>query len=223
MSQSPLKWIAVLSMLIDHAGAVLFPQVRWMRIVGRLAFPIFAFFISEGFFYTRNRLRYFLRVFLLGAACQAVYFIAMGDTYLNILLTFSLSILLMWLLDLAKRALAAGRSLHAAALSLAFAAAVIAVFLFTRRVSIDYGFFGIMTAVAPALFDDRPRRLAAFSAGLIVLASASGVVQSFSLLALPLLYLYNGKRGRGAPKYFFYIFYPAHLAALQLISWIVGP
>jgi len=77
--------------------------------------------------------------------------------------------------------------------------------------------------VTTALFDDRPRRLAASCAGLIALASASGVMQPSSLLALPLLYLYNGKRGRGAPKYFFYIFYPAHLAALQLISWIVGP
>ena len=49
MSSFLLKIIAAVTMLIDHAGLMLFPQATWMRAVGRLAFPLFAFCIAEGF------------------------------------------------------------------------------------------------------------------------------------------------------------------------------
>lgn len=62
-----LKLIAALSMLIDHVGLMFFPNQLWMRAVGRLAFPIFAFFIAEGFRYTRSKLRYLLTVFALAS------------------------------------------------------------------------------------------------------------------------------------------------------------
>ena len=91
-----LKLIAAFAMLLDHAGILLFPRVRMLRILGRLAYPIFAYMIAQGCHYTRNKLRYFLMVFGLGAVCQLVYYFASGDTYLNILLTFSLSILLIY-------------------------------------------------------------------------------------------------------------------------------
>ena len=87
-----LKLIAAVSMLIDHMGVIFFPYDAIFRVIGRLAFPIFAFMIAEGCFYTKNRLRYFLGIFLLGTACQLVYFFVSGDTYLNILLTFSCAI-----------------------------------------------------------------------------------------------------------------------------------
>ena len=73
MSAFVLKLLAAACMLIDHAGLLLFPSQTWMRAVGRLAFPLFAYFIGEGFYYTKNRLRYFLRIFLLGVACQIPY------------------------------------------------------------------------------------------------------------------------------------------------------
>ena len=100
MPGSILKIIAAVTMLIDHAGLILFPEQHWMRIVGRIAFPLFAYCIAEGYRYTRHRLRYFLQIFLLGIGCQIVYYIAERDWYLGILLTFSLSILLM---ELARR------------------------------------------------------------------------------------------------------------------------
>ena len=58
-------------------------------------------------------------------------------------------------------------------------------------------------------------------AGLLFLAADFGGVQYYSLLAIPLLLLYSGKRGKANLKYFFYIFYPVHLAVLQGIAWIV--
>ena len=95
MSGFILKLIAAATMLIDHAGLLLFPGHRWMRIVVRIAYPLFAYSIAEGFRYTRNRVRYFLQIFILGVLCQIVYTIAEGELYFGILLTFSFSIVLM--------------------------------------------------------------------------------------------------------------------------------
>lgn len=100
MNRNALKIIACLTMLIDHIGFLFFPDLIWLRYIGRLSMPLFAFFIAEGCRYTSNKLRYFLQIFLLGVACQSVYiaeqaiFGAVRSFYLNILLTFSLSILL---------------------------------------------------------------------------------------------------------------------------------
>ena len=94
-----IKLIAAASMLLDHIGMILFPNVLWLRIAGRLAFPLYALCIAEGFRHTRNRIKYFLRIFVLGAVCQVVYFFVSADPYLGILITFSLSIVLLFLLD----------------------------------------------------------------------------------------------------------------------------
>ena len=61
-----IKILAALSMLLDHMGLILFPEVAWLRIVGRLAFPLYALCIAEGFTHTRHRGKYFLRIFVLG-------------------------------------------------------------------------------------------------------------------------------------------------------------
>ena len=221
MSGFILKLIAAVTMLIDHAGLVLFPYAGWMRIVGRLAFPIFAFCIAEGFLYTRCRWKYFLRIFVLGVGCQLVYWFAAGDTLLGILITFSISILLMWLLDRVKTAFRENEACRYL-LAGAFIAAVAAVFVFCQNFDVDYGFFGILLPVWISVFTERPYRLAAMSLGLLGLCIAEGEItrQWWSLCALPILALYNGKPGRYRMKYFFYIFYPAHLGILQLIDWI---
>jgi hypothetical protein len=191
-----------------------------MRIVGRLAFPLFALSIAEGFAHTRSRLRYFLRIFLLGTACQLVYFFAAGDTLLGILLTFSFSILLMELADRTKAAFRENTRSRWP-LAAACAAALAAVWLFCSRVEVDYGFWGILVPVWISLFSDRRLRLAAMALGLIALCAAGGLTrQWFCLAALIPAALYDGKPGKYRLKYFFYVFYPAHLAILQLIDWI---
>lgn len=100
MSRNVLKIFACISMLIDHTGYILFPELNILRYIGRLAMPIFAFFIGEGCLHTKNTKKYFTRVFLLGIVCQSFYtgealITGYGNPfYLNILLTFSCSILL---------------------------------------------------------------------------------------------------------------------------------
>ena len=102
LSSSALKLMACVFMLIDHVGVRLFPGVLLLRIIGRLAFPIFAFMIAEGCKYTRNKLRYFLQLFGLALGCQIVYFIADGSMYLSVLFTFSLSVLTIFTLQYCK-------------------------------------------------------------------------------------------------------------------------
>ena len=101
-SGNALKIIAAISMLIDHIGVIFFPQIKIFRILGRIALPIFSFMIAEGARYTRNKLRYFLTVFSLATACQIVYFLYDGDTYMSILVTFSISIVTIYAMQFFK-------------------------------------------------------------------------------------------------------------------------
>ena len=217
-----LKLIAAFTMLLDHAGILLFPRVQLFRILGRLAYPVFAFMIAEGCRYTMHKLRYFLMVFGLGAACQLVYYFVSGDTYLNILLTFSLSILLIYILQAVYKEQDWLRQFWRSVL---FAVTFAAVYGLTRLMSIDYGFWGVMTPVLVSLAHIRkwPRwaEMLLLGAGLLFLAADYGGIQHYALLSVPLLLLYNGQRGKANMKYFFYIFYPVHLAALQGIAWLV--
>ena len=226
LSGNGLKLVAALTMLIDHVGMLLFPQVLLLRIIGRLAFPIYAFMIAEGCRYTKNKLRYFLMVFLLGAMCQVVFYVFSRSLYMCVLVTFSLSILVIYALQWCQAGLAdAAASVWRKGLGvLAFCAAVAAVWVINRHVAIDYGFWGCMLGVFPALCPKSTSkdRVLALGVGLAILAGVSGGIQVYSLLALPLLLLYSGRRGRLNLKYFFYIFYPVHLAVLQGIQLLLS-
>jgi len=215
-----LKLIAAVTMLLDHAGILLFPRVQLFRILGRLAYPIFAFMIAEGCRYTRNKLRYFLMVFGLGTACQIVYYFFSGDTYLNILLTFSLSILLIYCLQASWQA--EKRTLW----SILFAAGFLGVYGLDRLITIDYGFWGVMVPVFVSFAHIRNfphwASVLLLGAGLMLLGADLGGIQHYALLSLPLLLLYSGKRGKWNMKYFFYIFYPVHLAVLQGIAMLLN-
>lgn len=222
MSAFILKLLAAIFMLIDHAGLLLFPSQLWMRAVGRLAFPLFAYFIGEGFFYTKNRLRYFLRIFLLGVACQIPYAVVGCPFELGILITFSISLCLMELLARAQKEFREGSD--GPAWLIAFMMAVVSVALLCHHVTVDYGFFGILLPVWMCPFEKKSHRLAAFTLGLISLCiyysyPALWSMQTLCLLSLPFLLLYNGKPGKYRLKWFFYIFYPAHLAILWGIEW----
>jgi hypothetical protein len=224
LSGNFLKLIAAMSMLMDHIGVVFFPGVTVYRVIGRLALPIFAFMIAEGCHFTRNRLHYFLSVFVLGALCQTVYFCASGDTYLNILLTFSCSILMVYLLQEWRR-------LQKHVYMLPFAATVAAAYLLSRYVRFDYGFWGMMIPVfVAAAYPDRGEKIGKLHhllrVGMLALALIPSCMEDmplrlYSFMSLPLLLLYSGKRGKGNFKYGFYLFYPLHLVVLQVIDWLI--
>lgn len=235
LTGNALKLVAALAMVIDHAGLMFFPKVTVMRVIGRLAFPIFAFMIAEGCRYTRNKLRYFLHIFCLAAICQAVYYIALKSTYMCILVTFSLLILMIFALqDMKAVCLSPESKLSRKLLSAGvFTASVVFTWLLNRWLQIDYGFFGCMVGVFAAMLHpvdkDSPDwmkqdwvHVLALSLGLLLLAIDRGGIQFFSLMAIPLLLLYSGKRGKLRMKYFFYIFYPVHLVVLQGIAYLIS-
>ena len=114
-NRSFLKWLALITMLIDHIGAVIGEEVftSWnllwlyqlLRTIGRISFPIFAFFIAEGWYYTSNKKRYTLLISLFALISQPIYYFAISNDVfaLNILFTFLLSLLIFYLIDLCKK------------------------------------------------------------------------------------------------------------------------
>ena len=237
LSGNALKIIAAISMLIDHIGVIFFPKIKILRILGRIALPIFSFMIAEGARYTRNKVRYFFTIFTLAALCQLVYFLYNGDTYMSILVTFSVSIVTIYAMQFFKESLFDNdaSALKKILSCLLFLSVVTAAYYLNTVLYIDYGFLGCMLPVFASIFhspkncdvafvkklDIIPVHLLMLSIGMICLAAESGGTQIWSLLALPFLIFYSGKRGKANMKYFFYIFYPAHLLILEGINMLI--
>lgn len=218
LTGNQLKLIALISMTCDHVGLQLFPNVLLLRIIGRLALPIFAYMIAEGCRYTRNRKKYLLRMASLALLCQVVYFFAMGSLYQCILVTFSLSICLIYALDgLQAHPGTAARLLALGTLTAVF---VLCVVLpdFLPGFEIDYGLMGVLLPVL--IYFGKPSHHFLL-AGLILLCLGTGGIQWWSLCAIPLLGMYNDQRGKYNIGKLFYIYYPVHLVVIYGLSLLL--
>ncbi len=218
LTGNQLKILAMITMTCDHVGMQIFPQVFWLRILGRLAMPIYAYMIAEGCRHTRDRKKYFLRLFGLGLLCQAVYLLAMGSWYQCILMTFSLSVWLIGLLDAAERE-KNGKTMGALLAGVAaafFLCRVLPDLLPHTDYAIDYGLPGVLLPVL--IYGAGTRGLLL---GLALVALEYGGVQWFAFLSVPLLLAYNGQRGRANIGKFFYWYYPAHLVVIYGISLLL--
>ena len=89
LTNNQLKVLALIFMTVDHVGMILSPWSSWMRVVGRLAFPIFAFLIAEGCRHTRSMGKYLGCMALLALGCQLVDYFQRGSLYQSILVTCS--------------------------------------------------------------------------------------------------------------------------------------
>ena len=216
LTSNQLKLLAMLTMTLDHIGVQMFPGVLWLRIVGRLAFPIYAYMIAEGCAHTRNRRKYLLQMAGLALLCQLVYFFAMGSLFQCILVTFTLSILLIYACDTGSRPLI-GLTL----LGVAFITVALPRLLPGTDFAIDYGFFGVLVPVAAYLGKTRREKLLFMAFTLAALAWSFGGIQWYSLAALLPLALYGGQRGKRRMKWLFYLYYPLHLAAIYGISLLL--
>jgi len=218
LNGNQLKLIALIAMTFDHIGVSLFPHTIWLRVVGRLALPIFAYMIAEGCRYTRSRKRYLMSLLAVAALCQAVYFVTMGSLYMCIMVTFSLSVALIYLWDYAMtRPAPQGGFLVLAALGVVWFLCE-APLLPGTDFAIDYGIFGVLLPVLIYLGKGRWQALAMTALGLLLLALSRSSVQWFAFLGLIPLACYNGARGKARLKCLFYIYYPAHLAVI----WLIG-
>jgi len=225
--QTALRLIACASMLIDHIGDVWFPQAVWMHVLGRPAFPIFAFLLAEGAARTRSPLRYLLRLGVFAAISEAPFDFAFSGgvdwSCQNTIVTLFFGCAMLLSLDRVNG------SQKTAVVIAACAAATLA-----RG---DYRFVGILLiyafAVARRAGEGAARPVAFFTAVTACLSILEGLLlRDFSahlpwaaadlgaLLAIPLLARYvPGKRPPPRPvTYAGYLFYPAHLAAIALLA-----
>ncbi|MBR5578470.1 MAG: conjugal transfer protein TraX [Lachnospiraceae bacterium] len=229
ISGSTLKIIALLTMTIDHIGAVLiqrfiltpgfdtnFWQSLYMpfRNIGRIAFPIFCFLLVEGFVHTQNRGKYLIRMILFALISEIPFNLALkGEIwvkeYQNVFWELALGILLMILLEKIENT----RVNYFLKFSLTVLFTII-VAIVGELLCFDYGQYGIVT-IAVLYYFRRFRSLQLIAGGASFLWSWKAI---FAFLPIA---FYNGKRGRQI-KYAFYIFYPAHLLLFYIISKVAG-
>lgn len=237
MTGNQLKILALATMTIDHIGVVLLPQYLILRIIGRLTYPIFAYMIAEGCYYTRSKTRYLGGIVALGAVCQIGFFVATASLEQSILSTFMLSIITIYALQLAaKRRDVLGALAVVGALALdVFVTMLVPVLLVGTDFVIDYGFFGVLLPVfcyLPRIFFKKEvdkqhlkRMLACAAVGIVLLCIQMRLwlfgIQWFSLFALVPLASYNGRRGTAKLKYLFYIYYPLHFVVIWSLAMLI--
>ena len=219
-----LKGIAAALMLTDHVGAILLPEVPVLRCVGRLAFPIFAFFIAEGYAHTRDFGRYFRRLAILAVVSEIPFNLENGAVFdparQNVLWTFCLALLTLRGLEALGRERGFGRW---AGCGLVLAAG----FAAGELLRTDYGGWGVVTVAL--LYLCRDGKYAKLWL-LLAMAAVNGLgmgsltmpvfggempIQIFAVAALPVIWLYNGQAGPKGLRRAFYVFYPAHLLVLE--------
>ena len=170
-------------------------------------------------------LKYFLTIFILGTGCQIVYTVAEHSFYQNVLITFSLSIALIFSLEnfRIKKEKLSGIILFFTVLIVSILTIVLPLLVEGYGFQIDYGIYGVILPVAVFYGKDKERKLVYATGVLALLAhSFGGGIQWFSLLSVPILAFYNQKRGKYNIKPLFYAFYPAHLVVIYLISLLLN-
>lgn len=208
-----IRFLAAFLMVVDHVGYLFFPGETLWRGVGRLSMPLFAMGIAQGYQYSCARgtqWRYLKRLLLFALASQWPYTLMFGSGT-SIGVTWALSLLLLLLLNRKglKRETAA--------------ALCAAVFLAARLLDPDYGLYGVlMPLVLNPRHSCRQRLLGSLGLwGLYMLLTGfRGTLQLLSCGAIPLAALLeplDKKLQLRMPRYFFYIFYPAHMLALVLL------
>lgn len=219
LSGSALKIIAVVSMVIDHYAYYLMDgntmTYEVMRCFGRIAFPVFAFLVAEGFAHTRNRMRYFISLLLFAAVSEVPWYLLNGaDGTHNVMFTLALGV----------SALAVFERLREHRILCCFfilLTAWLATWLGT-----DYEWRGVLLIVVSYLFGiirsmNTPIILRRMMQLLFVfpLMMHYGIIGA--LLACAVIFLYDGTRGfihGNVAKYGFYAFYPVHLITILIIN-----
>lgn len=254
MTWNQLKWIAIVSMTIDHidkfipiqvilleyAGVELetsFILIRFFTVIGRIAFPIYAYGIAQGMVYTSGQLKYFLRLFVFALISEIPFQLAnFGSDWSfgtrNVLFTLLLGAVSCWIVQCFRK-----KNLGWVAV---FPVAILV--LVAEILHMDYGGMGILFIVIPFIFfSNRKMCLGSLFALSIILYvfvnqfTGSGFYwmedfQNFEIVALKLfgavigvalLLFYHGEKGKSKSRWFFYVYYPAHLLVLYAISEMV--
>lgn len=252
-----LKNTAYVTMLIDHFFVILFLNYmrlhpvdgRWDpgleriyragRAVGRISFVLFTFLIVEGFFYTRSRAWFLLRLFLFALLSEIPFDLALSGTAFdwsgqNVYWTLFLGVLVLTLWDYLSYY---GNVFATAGRLIVLLAGCLAAFVF----STDYRFMGVLLIFTLYQTRDKDSGIQFMAVGLVMLFGTWGsnliryseiysadylfrfsLREMYGLLAFLLIFLYNGEKGHQFPKLFYYGFYPVHLLVLYGIARLTG-
>lgn len=246
LSSFNLRNLAMLFMLIDHIGTSLFPDLLWLRFIGRLAFPIFAFLIVEGYHHTRNFTKYLGRLLALALISDIPYGLLTQGTWTytpfqNVIWTFLLGLVAIWLLEQLHKNLSALASYLVGAF-------VLTTFAWLAEwLSTDYSYRGLLVILAFHIFrgmspQQKTKQLIALLIVSLFLSNIDTLIiiggwknipmywehygfqlispQLFAPLALPIIWSYNNQAGPTSKKIqtFNYLFYPIHMLILGLLS-----
>ena len=226
LSGAQLKYIAFLSMLIDHTNkALLYPNLTGGKlnilsdvfdILGRIAFPIFAFLLVEGYFRTRNKWRYLGTLLLFGVISEVPFDMFTTAEYYdknwnNVMFTLAFMLVTIWVIDVLKGKM---NSLHKAFWFLASIPVLIAGIALSLYFSVDYDYHGILIAYFFYLFHGRELLAIPF-------CFVSMIKEPWALLGYGFVLTYNGERGKQY-KILNYLFYPVHLLILGIIRMKLG-
>lgn len=217
-----LKYIAMFSMLLDHVNKALFyPNLNTatlqkisdlLDVLGRIAYPIFLFFLVEGFFQTRNRKKYLLNLLVFAVISEVPFDLFTTRTFFepnanNILFTFAMVLITIWWIDGLKSRLS---KIVWYPISFMIVAVMCLVAMLT---GVDYEYHAILGGYFFYIFHDRHPISIPF-------AFASMFKEPWALLGFGFTLTYNGERGK-QNKWLNYAFYPAHLLILGLLRlWL---
>lgn len=225
---STLKMIAIVTMLIDHIGAVLIErnllyapdssiaqmaQQPWfevdmvLRLIGRIAFPIFAFLLVEGITHTRDVKKYLFRLLIFGFVSEIPFDLAIFGRpvnmgYQNVFFTLFAAGVVLYFLEKYEGFTPQRRFLQLGIVILGMGAATL--------LKTDYSWIGVLLVVILYVFRNNYVRRNVFG-------SLCVAFELTAPLAFVPIHYYNGERG-WSMKYFFYCFYPGHLLILYLIG-----
>lgn len=225
-------WRDVLLVWVSQHLRMLWQVYDLLRLVGRLAFPIYCFLLVQGFLHTRSVKRYALRLGAFALISEIPFDLAFNNTllswsYNNVFFTLLIGLLVIWGVSKAEAFFGsmtqAGRSRILTGLGLTVSALVIlacGMYLAERVFNTDYAAAGVVTIFV--LYVLRRWKVPGYVVAVLALTALTTVtMELFALLTAPLLCFYRGRRGRSM-KYFFYIFYPAHLLVLVGLRILVG-
>jgi len=230
MNSFTLKIIACFSMLMDHLGYVIIGSTSFLNCIGRLAFPIFAFQLTEGFAHTKNLKKYFLRLLIFACLSQIPFMLFTSiftqEIIINIIFVLLFGLLFMTVYDKYNKILG-------------FVFGIILAVL-ANLLNFDYGWYSIAIIMIFHIFR-RHKILMSLSfiiatftkyivpivdLGIFTLLNLFTTINLYSLLcistclSLIFILLYNNKKGPDS-KYFLYVFYPVHLIMLYLLNFVI--
>ena len=198
-----IKIVALITMFIDHVGLILLDNNIFLRCIGRISFPLFFYSIFVGYFKTKDLKKYIIRLFILFLISEPIYILAFNRYDFNICFSFIIELLFLYFIDHKHYLL----------------------YIITFTISLFYipisSYMIFIIFLTPIFYYTKNTKFL-FSISyilfyILMVLTGYNKIYLLAILSLPLI-IFNIKLDVKINKYFFYIFYPAHLIILLLIK-----